>query len=87
MLLVLHPRLPTLRIVGSDIAHAVSLTLVAGAGHWLLGSIDVPLLGSLLLGSIPGIALTSLLADRVPDTLLRPLLATTLAIVGPRLAA
>ncbi len=86
VLLVLYPRLPTLRIVGSDIAHAVPLTLVAGAGHWLIGSIDFTLLGSLLVGSIPGIALTSVLAHRMPDKVLRPLLATTLAIVGVRLA-
>ena len=86
VLLVLYPRLPTLRIVGSDIAHAVPLTLVAGAGHWLFGSVDFTLLGSLLFGSIPGIALASILANRMPEKVLRPLLATTLAVVGVRLA-
>ena len=86
VLLVLYPKLPTLKIVGSDIAHAVPLTLVAGAGHWLFGSIDFAILGSLLVGSIPGIAITSLLSNRVPEKVLRPLLATTLAIVGVRLA-
>ena len=39
-LLLLYPRLPMARIVGSDIAHAVPLTLVAGIGHWALGSVD-----------------------------------------------
>ena len=86
VLLVLYPRLPTLRIVGSDIAHAVPLTLVAGTGHWLYGSVDFPVLGSLLVGSIPGIALSSVLSNRVPDRVLRPLLAATLAVVGVRLA-
>ena len=86
VLLVLYPRLPTLRIVGSDIAHAVPLTLVAGIGHWLYGSVDFAILGSLLVGSIPGIVISSGLADRVPDRVLRPILATTLAIVGVRLA-
>ena len=86
VLLVLYPRLPTLRIVGSDIAHAVPLTLIAGTGHWLYGSVDVPVLGSLLVGSIPGIALSSVLSNRVPDRVLRPLLAATLAVVGVRLA-
>ena len=47
------------RIVGSDIAHAVPLTLVAGIGHWWLGSIDLHLLIPLLLGSVPGIVLGS----------------------------
>ncbi len=87
VLLVLYPRLPTVRIVGSDIGHAVPLTLVAGAGHWLYGSVDFALLGSLLVGSLPGIAATSLLASRVPEAVLRPVLAATLAVVGLRLAA
>ena len=84
-LILLYPRLPTVRIVGSDIAHAVPLTLVAGGGHWLMGSIDWMLLGSLLLGSIPGIILGSTVATRVPDAVLRPILAVTLIIVGGRL--
>ena len=85
-LLMLYPKLPTVKIVGSDIAHAVPLTLIAGAGHWFIGSIDWPLLGSLLLGSIPGIAIASQLASRIPERVLRPILAGTLALVGARLA-
>jgi uncharacterized protein len=85
-LLMLYPKLPTVRIVGSDIAHAVPLTLIAGAGHWWIGSIDWPLLISLLIGSLPGIAIGSQLASRVPDRVLRPVLAGTLALVGARLA-
>ena len=85
-LLILYPRMPTVKIVGSDIAHAVPLTLVAGAGHWWLGSVDWTLLLSLLIGSIPGIAVGSHFASRVPERVLRPLLAGTLAVVGGRLA-
>ena len=33
-LLMFYPRVPMAVIVGSDIAHAVLLTLVAGIGHW-----------------------------------------------------
>ena len=61
-LLTLYPRMPTVRIVGSDIAHAVPLTLLAGAGHWWIGSVDWSLLFSLLIGSLPGIAIGSALA-------------------------
>jgi uncharacterized protein len=85
VLLMLYPRMPTVRIVGTDIAHAVPLTLLAGAGHWLLGSIDWPLLVSLLVGSLPGIAIGSHFASRIPDTVLRPLMAGTLALVGGKL--
>ena len=85
VLLMLHPKMPIVRIVGSDIAHAVPLTLIAGAGHWWLGSVDWQLLVSLLLGSIPGIAIGSHFASRVPDRVLRPLIAGTLAIVGGKL--
>jgi uncharacterized membrane protein YfcA len=85
-LLMLYPKLPTVRIVGSDIAHAVPLTLIAGAGHWWIGSVDWPLFASLLIGSIPGVALGSAFASRVPDSVLRPVLAGTLALVGGRLA-
>ena len=85
-LLMLYPKMPTVRIVGSDIAHAVPLTLIAGAGHWWIGSVDFSLLASLLIGSIPGIMIGSHFASRVPDGVLRPLLAGTLAVVGGRLA-
>jgi uncharacterized membrane protein YfcA len=84
-LLMLYPRVPMALIVGSDIAHAVPLTLVAGVGHWWLGSVDWPLLGSLLSGSIPGIILGSYLSAHIPDAMLRPLLAVVLCIVGGRL--
>ena len=84
-LILLYPTISTVRLVGSDIAHAVPLTLIAGLGHWYFGSVDLPLLGSLLVGSIPGIILGSLLATRVPELVLRPMLACTLLLVGSRL--
>jgi uncharacterized membrane protein YfcA len=84
-LLMLYPRVPLAVIVGSDIAHAVPLTLVAGVGHWWLGSVDWPLLASLLSGSIPGIILGSYLSAHIPDAVLRPILAATLCLVGGRL--
>ena len=84
-LLLLYPRLPMAVIVGSDIAHAVPLTLVAGLGHWYLGSVDWPLLTSLLTGSVPGIIIGSYLSARVPDAVLRPIMAATLILIGGRL--
>ena len=75
-LLLLYPRLPMATIVGSDIAHAVPLTLVAGIGHWALGSVDWALMGVLLIGSLPGIVIGSYCAVRVPETVLRLVLAS-----------
>jgi uncharacterized membrane protein YfcA len=86
-LLLLYPQLPMARIVGSDIAHAVPLTLVAGLGHWAMGAIDWHLMGVLLMGSLPGIVLGSYLATRVPEMALRLLLAVTLIVVAGKLAS
>jgi uncharacterized membrane protein YfcA len=85
VLLVLYPKLDVAKLVGSDIAHAVPLTLLAGLGHWMMGTVDWALLASLLTGSVPGIIIGSLLAARMPDGVLRPILAATLALVGGKL--
>jgi uncharacterized membrane protein YfcA len=84
-LLLLYPGAPMAVIVGSDIAHAVPLTLLAGFGHWLIGSVDLHLLASLLVGSVPGIVLGSYVVARVPDAVARPILAAVLTVVGGRL--
>lgn len=80
VLLMLYPRLPVVRIVGSDIAHAVPLALIAGTGHWLIGDVDATLLVNLLIGSIPGVIIGSLLSTKASDKLLQPLLAIVLAL-------
>lgn len=86
VLLVLYPQLPVVRIVGSDIAHAVPLTLVAGAGHWVIGDVDGVLLANLLIGSIPGVVVGSYLSTHAPDRTLRALLAVVLALSSWQLA-
>jgi hypothetical protein len=84
-LILLYPELKIVKIAGSDIAHAVPLTLVAGLGHLANGGIDVSVLESLLMGSLPGIVLASLFAPRLPDLALRLVLAATLTVSGLRL--
>jgi len=86
-LLLLYPRLPMASIVGSDIAHAVPLTLVAGAGHWMLGEVDWQLMGVLLMGSLPGIVIGSYSAVRVPQAVLRVTLAVILLVVAGKMAS
>lgn len=84
-LLMLYPALRVSRIVGSDIAHAVPLTLVAGFGHWVIGDVNPVLLVNLLIGSIPGVVIGSLLSTRSPDRVLRPVLAAVLIFSGYKL--
>jgi uncharacterized protein len=78
VLAALYPMLPVKRLVGSDIAHAVPLTLIGGLGHLGIGNVDLHLLVALLCGSIPGIVLGARLAGVVPEWFLRPLVAVTL---------
>jgi uncharacterized membrane protein YfcA len=86
-LLLLYPALRVSGIVGSDIAHALPLTLVAGFGHWVIGDVNLLLLVNLLIGSIPGVIVGSLMATRSPDKVLRPVLAVVLLISGFKLLA
>lgn len=85
VLFMLYPRLPAVTLVGSDIAHAVPLTLVAGLGHAYMGSVDYSLLVSLIVGSLPGIYLGSHVSKQIPDRVLRPALALILIIIGIKL--
>ncbi len=84
-LIMLYPKEKITTIVGSDIAHAVPLTMVAGLGHASLGTIDYQLLGTLLIGSVPGIYLGSHLSTRVAEHWVRIVLAIILIYVGFKL--
>ncbi|HQT67962.1 MAG: hypothetical protein B7Z78_13065 [Rhodospirillales bacterium 20-60-12] len=85
ILILLYPDIKLEKLVGADIAHAVPLTLIAGAGHWLIGDVNSHLLLTLLIGSIPGITIGSLLITKIPAAALRTILAIILLIVGTRL--
>jgi uncharacterized membrane protein YfcA len=84
-LILLFPLLATVRVVGTDIAHAVPITLIAGLGHAFMGNVNWWLLASLLVGSLPGILLGSHLAARVPERFLRNSLAAVLLLAGTKL--
>jgi uncharacterized membrane protein YfcA len=86
LLVMLYPlRLTAKRLVGTDIMHAVPLTLVGGIGYLIVGSVDVKLLGSLLVGSIPGIIIGSRLTGILSERTVRTALAIILAIAGAKL--
>ena len=82
LILLLYPRIPAYRLVGTDIAHAVPLTLVAGIGHATLGHVEWTLLGALLAGSLPGIWLGAHLTKSMPEQWVRGLLCTSLVAAG-----
>ena len=85
-LFFLYPKFSTVRIVGTDLAHAIPITTIAGLGHWHLGSVDFQLLLSLIIGSLPGIYLGSHTGVQLPEKLMRMLLAFMLLLIGGRLA-
>jgi uncharacterized membrane protein YfcA len=82
MIMLLYPRLESHKVVGTDIAHAVPLTLVAGIGHATLGHVNWELLVWLLMGSVPGIWLGAKLTLRMPEKLVRTLLCISLVTAG-----
>ena len=86
MLLALYPlRLTSDRLVATDIAHALPITLIAGAGHAYLGHVNLDILAALLLGSIPGVLLASRITLRLPDRITHTLIAVMLACVSVRM--
>lgn len=87
ILLVLFTRLPAMHIIGTDLAHAVPLTLIAGMSHFLfLGNVDFTLLAGLLLGSVPAVFLGTKLGAHLPEQFMYNLLAMILFILGARFA-
>lgn len=87
ILTLLYPRLDTVKIVGTDIAHAVPLTAIAGIGHFHLGSVDLDLLFWMLLGSIPGVYIGSRMSKKLPEHVIRYVLAFLLFGVSIKLLA
>lgn len=81
-LVLMFPHLPMIRIIGSDVVHAVLLTLVAGLGHLSSGNVDLHLLGWLLVGSIPAIIIGTLISSRLPERMIRKILGITLFALG-----
>jgi uncharacterized membrane protein YfcA len=85
-LVALYPlRLPSDRLVATDIAHALPVTVIAAAGHAVLGHVDLGALACLLVGSIPGVLLASRATIRLPPQLTRTLIAIMLVLVSGRM--
>lgn len=88
LLVYLYPvRLTPGRLVGTDLAHAIPLTLIAGTGHLMMGNVDGGLLTNLLMGSIPGVLVGSWISTRAPMQWVRVGLAVILAAVAAKMLA
>ena len=85
VLVMLYPTLPLRELVAIDIAHAIPLTLIAGAGHWVEGDVMVPTLLLLLSGSLPGIWLGTHCVGRCPERWQRLILGTLLLLIGVKM--
>lgn len=81
-LIIMFPNLPMIRIIGSDVVHAVLLTSVAGLSHMSAGNVDFTLLMWLLIGSIPAIIIGTLISSKMPEKLIRKILGVTLFALG-----
>lgn len=81
-LMMLYPQMPIIRIIGTDLAHAIPLTAIAGLGHMHLGNVDFKLLTSLIIGSLPAIWLGTKFANYIPERIFQPLMAIILLILG-----
>lgn len=82
LLLTLFPRMPAINVIGTDIAHAVPLTLIAGLGHLWNNNIDWVLLAGLLIGSLPAVHIGAKFAVRIPNMILQRFLACLLMLIG-----
>ena len=86
MLVYLYPfRMTPAKLVGTDIVHAIPLTILAGSGHMAMGNVDLGLLWQLLAGSVPGVLIGSTLSNKAPESFLRPAIAFILVLVGVKL--
>ena len=86
MLLCIHPvRMTPQRLVGTDIVHAIPLTVLAGLGHLWLGHVNFPLLGCLLLGSIPGALIGAWASSKMPTVVIRSALSAVLGLVAVKM--
>lgn len=82
ILLIIYSQTPAVRIIGTDIAHAVPLTFIAGIGYLYSGFVDLSLLLSLLIGSLPAISLGSKVSSKVPEKTLQNILTVILLSLG-----
>jgi len=68
--------------VGTDLVHALALSVTASIGHAAAGRVDVALALTVLLGGVPGVLTGARFATAVPERSLRTSLAVVLMSIG-----
>ena len=84
-LLLLYPHLKPLEVIGTELAHAIPLTMIAGISHWLLlDNVRWMLLLYLLIGSLPAVYIGTRISTLMSQDILRMVLALVLGLIGLR---
>ncbi len=82
LLLWIYPKHEPIRLVGSDLAHAVIITGIAGLGHAQLGTVNTSMLFWLLVGALPGIWIGSQVGFRLNALQLKKVISVILLVAG-----
>ena len=82
ILLTIYSQITAVRVIGTDLAHAVPLTFIAGVGYLFAGYVDLMLLFGLIVGSLPAIHIGTRLSSQVPDKVLVQVLTVIMLSVG-----
>ena len=82
ILLTIYSQITPVRVIGTDLAHAVPLTFIAGVGYLFAGYVDLMLLFGLIVGSLPAIHIGTRLSSQVPDKVLVQVLTVILLSLG-----
>ena len=72
--------------VGTDLVHALALSVAATIGHASAGRVDVGLAVAVLAGGVPGVLLGARLAAGISERSLRASLAVVLVLLGVQLS-
>ena len=81
-LIMLYPTMRNERLVGTDMAQSLPLTMAATAGSLIFGHIEFAVTASIILGSVPAVVVGSLISSRGTFKVVRPFIAGVVLLSG-----
>jgi uncharacterized membrane protein YfcA len=81
-LIMLYPTMRNERLVGTDMAQSIPLTMAATAGSLIFGHIEFAVTASIILGSVPAVVVGSLISSRGTFKVVRPFIAGVVLLSG-----